>query len=400
MNRKKVAVFFGGKSTEHEVSVISGLQVLSAIDSTRYDAFPVYIDPTGSWWVGDDLKKRKTYPLNFQNLPDVRRAEPYICSGINDRRGRLKLPGSGKLFGKDRIMEFDIAFPVFHGSYGEDGCFQGLMEMAYVPYTGARVLGSAVFMDKSVSKAFFQNLGLPVLPSVTIYKPHTDFYDVKELTKDIQLEYPVIAKPCHLGSSIGVHKVNSYEELQSAVADIFRIDTQVLVEPFIPNLVEYNVAVSNASGEFSHSVIERPITSGEVLNFKDKYLSAGGDKDSKLSVTLTEGMVSSTREFNPKSLSDAGMKLIIETARIAFTALGGRGAPRFDFYSNRETGEIWLNEVNPIPGSYGYFLWEAAANPITFTEHTTNLIEEGFRVFEENNSIAFDAKSGKASLFG
>jgi D-alanine-D-alanine ligase len=397
-----VAIFFGGKSTEHEVSAISGLQVLDAIDTTRYDAFPVYLDPEGCWWVGDALRKRETYPLNLSQLPDIKRVNLLLSSRHNDGKGRLSVQGGKKLFQKSKQIEFDIALPVFHGTYGEDGCFQGLMEIANIPYTGLRTTASGIVMNKDMAKKIFKDTGAPLLPSIAVEKPTDHFFDIDSFTTDLGLSYPVLVKPCNLGSSIGIHKANNQDDLNTALLDIFRIDTKAIIEPFIENLVEYNVAVSKAFGTLQLSAIEKPFRKGDIQDFHDKYLSAGGDGDSKLSVRLTEGMVSATRELNPKDLSDDHRALILDTASKVFETLEGTGAPRLDFYGNSETGELWLNEINPVPGSYGYFLWEASPGtdtPVTFTALITALIDEAKTIHQTQKQLRFDAGSAKAKLF-
>ncbi len=378
-NRKKVAVFFGGRSPEHDVSVVTGLQVLSAIDSSQYDAFPVYIAPDGEWRIGDVLRERKNYLLSAESL---KQTKAVALDPKADRGGRLISKRAGFL-GQTKPIEFDIAMPCFHGLYGEDGNIQGLFELANIPYAGMRTMASSVLMDKVATKRMLHSAGIPTLDYAVLKRPQQGLMipveDIKAQTR--HLKFPCIIKPVHLGSSIGVAKVNTPEEIKATLPAIFEFDDAAILEPFVENLVEYNIAVSKAFGALSFSAIERPKATDELLDFKQKYLSGKdsktGDKmgGTKEAGTISEGMLSLTRELNPK-LSKKQAEAIYHYAAAMFEALNGSGAPRIDFMSNGKTGAIWLNEVNPIPGSFGYFLWEAAEDSKLFTELLSALLEE------------------------
>jgi D-alanine-D-alanine ligase len=378
-NRKKVAVFFGGRSPEHDVSVVSGLQVLSAIDETRYEAFPVYIAPDGEWRVGDVLRDRANYLLK----DDALKQTTAVALDPKGNRGGTLVPKKTGLLGKAKAIEFDIAIPCFHGLYGEDGNIQGLFELANIPYTGMRTLGSSVLMDKVATKRLLQSADIPMLPFAVLKRPEQGYMipvdEIKEQTKN--LKFPCIIKPVHLGSSIGVAKVNSPEEVKVTLPTIFEFDDAAILEPFVENLVEYNVAVSKAFGDVKLSAIERPKATDELLDFKQKYLSGGnsktGDKmgGTKQVGAISEGMLSLTRELNPE-IDKKQADTIQKHATAMFEVMNGTGAPRIDFIGNSKTGELWLNEVNPIPGSFGYFLWEAAEDSKLFTELLTALLEE------------------------
>lgn len=378
---KKVAVFFGGRSPEHDVSVVTGLQILQAIDSTRYEAFPVYVTPSGEWLVGDILKKRASYLLNAALRAETREVMPDMKPG---RRARL-LPVKTGLFGRAEPMEFDVAVPAFHGLYGEDGGMQGLFEVAGIPYAGMRLMASTILMDKAATKKILASAGVPVLPWAVIHRPEQGYMIAEDVLKKSMgaINFPCIVKPTHLGSSIGVAKVNNIEELRASLPRIFEYDNAAIIEPFVENLVEYNVAVSKAFGPVRTSAIERPKATEELLDFKQKYLSGAGGKTGSKTGTKTvgaisEGMLSLTRELNP-ALPPGMEENIRRWALAMFEAVDGTGAPRIDFIGNARTGEIWLNEVNPWPGSIGYFLWEAAAESVLFTDLLSALIEEAVR---------------------
>lgn len=401
-NKKRVAVFFGGRSPEHDVSVVSGLQMLGAIDQTRYEAFPVYITPDGEWLVGDVLRERGNYLLNDSN----RKKTTSVTLDVSANKvGRL-LPKKSGFLSKGKPVEFDVALLAFHGLYGEDGRIQGLMELAGVAHTGMRMMGTSVLMDKVATKRILNDLDIPHLPYAVIKRPEEGYYVAPDILKDIvgNLEFPFILKPSHLGSSIGVAKVENIEELGACLPAIFEFDDAAIIEPFVQNLVEYNVAVANVDGDVKTSAIERPKAQDELLDFKQKYLSGGDNKSGdkmggglKTPGTISEGMLSLTRELNPELPSDKETQIREWSIRL-FDALEGAGAPRIDFIGDSKSGEIWMNEVNPIPGSYGYFLWEAAAEPLLFADFLSNLIEEALTE-RRKKSLPKDPVPNEARLF-
>jgi D-alanine-D-alanine ligase len=371
--KQRIAVIFGGRSPEHDVSIVTGLQVLRAVDSARYDAFPVYVTPQGEWLVGEPLAEQKNY------LPDasLRQRLTSVLPDVAARGKGTLVPRDRKLFRAATAISFDVALLAFHGTTGEDGQVQGLFETAGVPYTGMRTLASAVLMDKAATKRMLNGLGIAMLPQVVIPKPQQGLIvDRATLAKLVgDAPFPAVVKPNHLGSSIGVAKVANVDELAAVLPQIFRLDTSAVLEVFVPNLVEYNVAVSNFGNVLRTSAIERPKSAADLLDFKQKYLPKGGKTGTKIPGQSSEGMLSLTREINPALPAETERK-IRTWAEQAFLAVGGTGAPRIDFLSDGKTGDIWLNEVNPCPGSFGFFLWEAAAEPMLFTKLLTNLVEQ------------------------
>ena len=377
--KERIAVFFGGRSPEHDVSVVSGLQVLNALDSARYESFPVYITTDGFWYTGDALRKRENFLPDRTLLKSLTEITPDIRSS-GEQKGYLIPKSGGGFFGKPKPIGFDVAIPVFHGLIGEDGNMQGVFETARIPYAGMRTMASSITMDKAVSKTLMQALGIPTLPFAILRRPLSGYHLAEEVIKEklSSLEFPVCVKPCHLGSSIGVAKANSIEEVSACLPAIFRYDSSAIVEPFVQNLVEYNAAVRRSGDRVVTSAIERPKNTQELLDFKQKYLSGGGKGKSgtKTPGQSSEGMLSLTRELNP-ALPPASEKNIRDWAVRFYEAVEGTGAPRIDFIGNSQSGEIWMNEINPFPGSLGYFLWEASKDqPILFTNLLTELIQE------------------------
>lgn len=382
--KKTVAVFFGGRSPEHDVSVISAQQALQAFDTDRYNVIPVYIAPDGAWYTGDYLRQRSNLLLSEAGLKEVTEVTIDIKA---DRGGKL-IPKKTGMFGGAKPIHFDVAFPIFHGLYGEDGNLQGLFELANIPYTGMRTKASAILMDKVTTKFILYCMGIPALPYTVIRRPADGSYQIDEKNLEelfVPLGFPCILKPSHLGSSIGVAKVNSVEEVKACLPAVFEFDDAAIAEPFVKNMVEYNVAVGRIDGEIRTSAIERPKGTEELLDFKTKYVpkdgAEGGLKNGgvKNSVLPSEGMLSLTRDINP-DISEEMAHNIREWAAILFDALDGTGAPRIDFIGDSKSGEIWMNEVNPCPGSLGYFLWEASkANPLLFTDFLSLLVEEALK---------------------
>jgi D-alanine-D-alanine ligase len=372
-NETRVAVFLGGRSPEHDVSVITGLQALKAIDQERFIAFPVYVNPRGAWFVGEALAERRNY------LPDARtQAElTEVTLSLGEPGRGVLVPKRSGLFGRRTTTEFDAALLAFHGLGGEDGQIQGLFETTNVPYTGMRTLASALLMDKAATKRLLRGLDIPMLADVVVTRGAGGLPSADALTALLgNMGFPCIVKPAHLGSSIGVGKADDVEEVRALLPAIFRLDRQAVIEPFVPNLAEYNVAVARIGGVVRTSAIEKPKRAEELLDFRQKYLSGGdGKAGTKGDAPSSQGMLSLTREINP-ALPPGLEEKLRRWATLAFEAVDGTGAPRVDFYCNEKTGATWLNEINPCPGSFAYFLWEAADPSIGFTALLSMLIDE------------------------
>jgi D-alanine-D-alanine ligase len=377
-HKKNIAVFFGGKTPEHDISIITGLQVLNAVDPDKFNAFPVYIAQNGSWFIGDKLCERKNY------LPDLNDKDlTRVTLKINSFNKAILIPTDKKFFGTLKETVFDVALIAMHGLVGEDGQIQGLFETANIPYTGMRTMASSILMDKVMTKYVLKMQGIPVLPFLTIKKPQKGLVLELDVLKKLQFpfDFPCCVKPRHLGSSIGVAKINTLEELQAVLPAIFKYDSHAIIEPYVTDLIEYNVAVAKFEGSIQVSAIEKPIIGGELLDFKQKYLSNNDSNKlgAKMNGKPSEGMLSLTREINP-IIPEALQNKITDLAKKSFEIVEGSGAPRIDFIMNNTTKELWLNEINPCPGSFGYFLWEASLKHITFVDLVSHLIEEAIEL--------------------
>jgi D-alanine-D-alanine ligase len=398
--KTRVAVFWGGRSPEHDVSIVTGLQALQALDADRFSSFPVYVAVDGKWFVGDALRNRSNYLPNATTLNSLESVTLDLQPNV-DGRGRLLPVKSGGLFYKPKPVEFDVALLAFHGLFGEDGRMQSLFEIANVPYTGMRPLASSVLMDKVATKRMLAETGIAMLSYTVIKRPVNGLLPSSEEVRRLieGMSFPLIVKPSHLGSSIGVARATTTEELRGALSVIFRLDTHAIVEPLVEDLVEYNLAVRNGKNGIVTSAVERPKSERELLDFKAKYLSGNGGKKtgSKQPGAISQGMLSLTRELNP-AISDEMAKTFRTWGTKCFEVVDGTGAPRIDFLCNGKTGELWLNEVNPCPGSFGYFLWEAAPEPLLFSELLSALIDEAF-IAQKSIQLPPDPTHPEARLF-
>ncbi|MEO1662828.1 MAG: D-alanine--D-alanine ligase [Pseudomonadota bacterium] len=357
----KTVVIFGGASSEHDVSVVSAHQLMDAADVRGLDIIPVYTDFANRFWIGANLRNIARYG-----------PKPPLAKQVTFRwgdNGPLMCAMDGT-----PLDSVDCVLPVFHGTFGEDGRVQAYFELLGIPVTGMSASSNAIAMRKDVTKALVKAAGVNVLPHVTVdrdrvHHPEAVLQEVREA-----FGFPVIVKPANLGSSVGVGLAKSDNaELWPLVEYVLKKDTLALIEPQVQNLVEYNIAMIAKHGEIEFSAIERPKSGAELLDFREKYLSSDGG--TKGAFKPSEGMLSLTRDINP-DIPEALQNRIYDYAAKTFTALGKRGAPRIDFMCNHETGELWFNEINAIPGSYGFFLWEAAAKPLLFPELIQHLIDE------------------------
>lgn len=402
--KKVIAVVFGGRSVEHDVSVLTGLQFLEALDPGRYEGMPVYVDPLGQWWTGDALLKRSHYPVKSDVHKDLHQVMLDLASPASGRPQLVSFT-KGLIGEKRKNLPFDLMVPAIHGSNGEDGTLQGLLEFADIPYAGCRTLGAASTMNKLFAKAIARTNGINILPELALKRPAKGtFLDPETLEKQMQeafgnISFPYIVKPCNLGSSVGVGKAEDMDGLIAALMSAFRLDSDVLVEPFVPNLTEYNIAVRrDANGTIITSAIERPLRNADLLDFKNKYLAGGTPGGPKLDTGPSEGMASLNREINPAELTDAQEDFIRSASARIFDLLALAGSVRIDFLCDGKTGDLWLNEVNTIPGSFAYFLWEAAEQPLSFLALSTAIVEEGFRL-SANRLGATDSGTGGATIF-
>ncbi len=359
MTKLTILTAFGGASPEHEVSVITAHQAMAALkENPRYHIKPLYITKSGRWLTGEKL-------LDLKEFEDLKKLEQHCipCSFAQNEYGQTVLSeGKKGLFSKPAETPISVVLTAFHGSKGENGAFQGVCEMYNLPYTGSGVMASSIGMDKVAAKALCKNHGVPVVDGIDFFENEW-VEEGDRIRKEIEVTgYPVIVKPVHLGSSIGVEIVKSEDELIRAVETAFRYDEHILVEKVISPLMEINCSVMGTSLQPKVSVCERPLGKEELLSFSDKYMADDGAK----------GMASADRIIPadiPEDLSSA----IQETSKKIFRILSCSGLARLDFLVNSETSEFYFNEINTIPGSFSFYLWNKSG--LSFTKLLTDLIE-------------------------
>jgi D-alanine-D-alanine ligase len=366
-SKQTVAVLFGGRSAEHEISILTALQAISALDPLAYEILPIYFHLNGKCYAGKKLLEKAFY-RNF--MPEC--VEEVILEASPISKGFRRVLGN-------TVIAVDLYFLCFHGQYGEDGCIQGVLELKGVSYTGCNVAASAIAMNKQLCKHVLQAEHIPTLPHCLVRKRDAmlDFQAVQQKilsTKGLE-QFPLFVKPCHLGSSIGISRVHDVLSLQSALADAFFYDDELLVEPCITNLMEINVSVLDGEPPRA-SVLEMPVSQTGVLSYEEKYLQ--GASKTVGSSSRTEGMASLSRVIDPDI--DAELKhLITNYALKAFQALGCSGVVRFDFIVDLSTGALYFNELNPIPGSLSFYLWEKSTPPLLYTELINELLQQAVK---------------------
>ncbi len=365
MSPLRVGMIFGGRSVEHEVSVLTAHQAIAALPRDAYTPVPIYISKAGQWFTGDALLDLK----NFRDLDTLQTlAEPVMFSADATQPGLLsrRVAERKGLFGgraapETAIEPLDVAFPLLHGSHGEDGTVQGLLELADLPYTGCGVEASAIGMDKLMTKVALRSQGIPVLPDYALRRarwqrePDAVIEEIEAL-----FPYPVFVKPVSLGSSIAVSNAEDRVALGYAIDQAASYDSRIMVEPAQQNIIEINCSVLGAGEEARASVCEHPVSAG-TLSYEEKYLKGGKG----------EGM-KGARRIIPADISEELTQGIQQRAIQAFRAIGAAGVARVDFLVRPEEDTFYVNEINTLPGSLSFYLWEPAGLP--FPELLTTLI--------------------------
>ena len=366
--RKTVAVLFGGRSLEHDVSVVSGLQIVHALDPVLFDPVPVYLDQSLRWWTGDALWDRAQFGPTGPSRATLR--EVMLAPGFGTS---ALVPVEG---GPRRTI--DAFIPVLHGTFGEDGCVQAALELAGAAYVGSGVLASAIGMNKRATKVLAQQAGVPVVPWRAVRRGVLDEGGVWLTTVPAEIEtafgWPVIVKPCNLGSSAGVSVARDAASLVAGLLTVFEYDTEAIIEPFVQQRLEVNVAVAGLDTPVA-SVTEMPVTSDAApLSFSEKYRRSGGK-----SVGSSQGMASLARILDPQALPLSMREEAQRHAVTVFATLGCEGIARIDFLIDGATGALYFNEINTVPGSLAFYLWSAPPHHWTMTDLLSRLVERAER---------------------
>lgn len=383
----KVAMLFGGKSVEHEVSVISGIQAFLSMDIEKYDITPVYMTKNNEMYVGDDIGKIDSYK-DIDGL--LKRSQRVIFVNEGDKVSLVSYPK--KIFGKNLSIDIDVAFPVVHGTNVEDGALQGYLKTVGLPFVGCDVTASAIGMDKYIQKAVLRSTDVPVLEA-QLYTL-SEYAEFDNILNDVEIKigYPVIVKPVNLGSSVGISVAKNRLELSNAIDDAFHYATKILVEHAITNLREINCSVLGDDNDAVASECEEPFHTNDILSYEDKYVSnakGGGAK----------GMASVSRKI-PADLSPDKREEVRALAVKAFKALGCNGVSRIDFMIDEDDGKLYFNEINTIPGSLAFYLWESVGVP--YKELLDRMVQLALKRVrtERNLTFTFDTNILNSTDFG
>ena len=374
MAKIQLGVLFGSRSCEREVAIISAVQLMNHVDTEKYDVIPVYISEQGVWYTGAPLRDIKNYtPFN----PDMKGIDQ-VALDITAGSGALiaNRPGKG-LFGKPRqevVARLECCVIVMHGLNGEDGTLQGMLELANLPYTSAGVAGSAIGMDKIMMKQFFRGAGtLPCLPDCWFTR--SMFQADREAVLDKvekELGYPVFVKPANLGSSIGVSRADDREGLIDSLELAFDYDRRVLVEKGLDKPIELNCSVLGYDDDVTASPIEMPLSGEQFLDFKEKYLANGGSK----------GMASLHRVL-PAPIEDSLRDRIQQLSCEIFRMMDCKGVVRIDYMFDKATEQVYITEINTIPGSLAFYLWENAG--VKYAQLIDRMVNAAMRAHEDRN---------------
>ncbi len=374
-----LAVFFGCCSVEHEVSIISAVQAMHSIDRQKYNVIPVYVTKEGELMSGEELFDIEQY----KDLPALlKKIKPVTLA----REGKdVIMHTCGGIFSK-KPVRIDVAFPVVHGTNCEDGTIQGYFEFLRLPYVGCDIISSAVGMDKAVFKDVLSAAELPVLPCVRFYS--REYFEHKDsiLTRiEKEIGLPAIVKPANLGSSVGITKANDKATLEEAISLACSFADKILVERAVTGLREINCSVLGDYDECISSVCEEPVMHDDILSFEDKYLG-GGKKTGG-----SKGMTSLSRKL-PAEISEQKAAEIRDLSTRVFKALGGCGIARIDFMLDTEDDDrVYVNEINTIPGSLAFYLWEATG--ISYTELLDRAVELAFKRQRKKSTLNFTFES-------
>ena len=366
-----IGVFFGGTSVEHEVSVITAQQAIAQLRKIPgYQVVPIYISKKNRWYTGEYLLEIE----HFKDLNKVMESSTRVHL-VKGERNAFLLHDPIKKSGNPVVDHIDVAFPIIHGTGGEDGSLQGLLEHLDIPYVGCNVLAASMMMDKIASKLFLQSSGIRVVEGEWFYSHHWLSFQ-NDIVNDIEskLHYPMIVKPADIGSSVGVKSAKNRAELIEAIEFARHFSSRILVERMLVGMREINISVLGDSEKLELSVCEEPLTSSDFLTYEDKYVNEGQSK----------GMSSSKRQI-PANLTESIKKEIEHMAAEAFIALDCAGVTRIDFMIEKGTEQPYINEFNTVPGSLAFYLWEASGK--SFQKMLEEMIDAAYRSYRRKESI-------------
>ena len=382
--KKNIGILFGGISVEHEVSIITGLQIYENIDKEKYDVTIIYVDKEGRWYTGEGLKDVHIYQEFDKNISR-------LTKGFGAKI-KAFYPSLDKSDKKNVLNGLDCICLACHGNYGEDGKLQGMLEIMDIPYTSCGIISSSTGMDKIVMKKILSGMGLPTLTYLWFSRDEWA-KDKQEWINKIKytLDYPIIVKPANLGSSIGISMATNEEELIDAVEVAIRYDKRILVEKGIENPVEVNSSAMKRDGEILISELEEPVRWEKFLSFSDKYLHNSGKTGGSKTAGGQKGGMSNMGRKIPAEISAELAQQIREFSKKIYRAVDCKGVIRIDYILDSERTNVYVNEVNTIPGSWAFYLWEAVG--IKFSEVIDISIREAIKDHDDrkHNIYKYDS---------
>lgn len=342
----KLGVIFGGESVEHEISIISAVQAMQSINPDKYEIIPIYITKEKEWYTGNLLKEIE----NYRDLDSLKRYAKKVV--LYNKNGKFILQSKG--FFKRTIEELDIAFPIVHGENMEDGTIAGFLNLIGIPFVGSDIYASVVGQDKVFMKQIFEAEGLPITKYIWFFD--NEFKDDEKtiINKIKELKFPVIIKPARLGSSVGIGKAKKIEEVSVAIEEAMQYDNKIIVEEMVNNLSEVNCSVLGNYEYQQTSELEEVFSNSDFLSYEEKYIGKGKCKGK---ISSTKGMASTSREC-PAKLGEDMRKEVRDIAKKAFRALNSSGVCRIDLLIDKKSKKVYVNELNTIPGSLAFYLWE------------------------------------------
>jgi len=388
MEKIRVGILFGGRSGEHEVSLLSAASVVNAIDKDKYDVVPIGITKDGRWLTAEHAEnllqgKLMLEPRNLRaGDPETTSSAAVLARGeavvvppepMHRQSGLVPFQSDAAMFRRasDRAINVDVIFPVLHGTFGEDGTIQGLLELADIPYVGAGVLGSAAGMDKDIMKSLFLAAGIPIVKHITILRSAWE-NDPKQVQKRVEskLIYPVFVKPANLGSSVGISKAHNRKELGPAIEEAAKFDRKIVIEQGVGGKKEKAREIECSvlgNDEPAASVPGEIVPGKEFYDYTAKYV----DEGSQLII--------------PAKLTKAQTKRVQDLAIAAFKAVDCSGLARVDFLMDPKTGKIFLNEINTMPGFTAISMYPKlwAASGLAYADLIDRLIQLGIERHED-----------------
>lgn len=379
----RLGVIFGGESVEHEVSIISAIQAMKHLNTEKYEVIPIYIGKDKEWYTGSALKQIDI----FTDMDLVKRySTNVVLTTHKDKYVLIKKNGI------KRIVDYiDLVFPIVHGTNAEDGTLQGYLNMIGIPYAESNLYACSVGQDKVFQKQILSFSNILVPDFIWFFENEYKENEDEILKKIKKLGYPVMVKPARLGSSVGISKVNDAKNIKDAIEEAIKYDEKVLIEKVVENLVEVNCSVI---GNYEHqeaSLLEEVMGVDEFLSYKDKYL--GGAKKAGKS---SKGMASTNRIL-PARLDDKLTEEIRNLSKQIFRILNSTGVVRIDFLVDSKTKKVYTNEINTIPGSLSFYLWEASGK--TYTEMLDEIINLAIKTYKKRKVKVFSFESNILSNF-